>query len=387
MIKLQNETAGPDVMRVPGGRPAANSLGALGFVTTAISIVLACVPAEDDPNKTLAVAKVVGMPRSTGVGAGLFALGNRRARMFAMRHARTLPGSPVCCALAVHRRRCEWTTTTPGTRPGAIQPGSHRGRTAAVARQSATPMDGHNRGKYFFEVVDRDRDGRSTRADSARSTASGRRPPKRNRRTGRFLSRCAFPVVDKPVRIVLKKRDARNKFRTSGPTVDPADKFIEPGRAAGECGAADQAARARRSGRQARSADSWRRLHGGGARQVRAGRTAVHRAFSSPRRRSRNASARSTCGDLSPPSPIQEFRRPSEHCHKRTPLGTTLRHVRHGAVRADRRESRLSRHRRQCALRRGRNSGRTARIRRRRHLRPLQHGRRGQPVGAVHLRP
>jgi amino acid transporter len=81
MIKLQNEMAAPDVMRVPGGRWAAIALGALGFITTAISIVLACVPAEDDPNKALAVAKVVGSSIVLlGIGAALFVLGNRRAQ-------------------------------------------------------------------------------------------------------------------------------------------------------------------------------------------------------------------------------------------------------------------------------------------------------------------
>ena len=45
MIKLQREPAGPDVIRVPGGAPVARLLASLGFVVTAISIVLACVPA------------------------------------------------------------------------------------------------------------------------------------------------------------------------------------------------------------------------------------------------------------------------------------------------------------------------------------------------------
>jgi amino acid transporter len=79
MIVLQKEPAGPNVMRVPGGRPVAVFLGALGFVTTAVSIVLACVPPDDEPNKTLAVVKVVGSSLVlVGIGAIIYWLGSRR---------------------------------------------------------------------------------------------------------------------------------------------------------------------------------------------------------------------------------------------------------------------------------------------------------------------
>jgi amino acid transporter len=79
MIALQREPAGPDVIRVPGGRPAAVALAALGFVVTAISIVLACVPADDEPNKLLAVVKVVGASAVlVGIGAIVYAVGRRR---------------------------------------------------------------------------------------------------------------------------------------------------------------------------------------------------------------------------------------------------------------------------------------------------------------------
>jgi glutamate:GABA antiporter len=61
MFRLQGEPAGPEVIRVPGGRPVALVLSALGFATTAVSIGLALIPGEDEPNKTLAVIKVAGM--------------------------------------------------------------------------------------------------------------------------------------------------------------------------------------------------------------------------------------------------------------------------------------------------------------------------------------
>jgi glutamate:GABA antiporter len=60
LIRVQREPAGEHVMRVPGGRPVAILCGMVGFTTTAIAIALAAVPAADDPNKPLAVAKVVG---------------------------------------------------------------------------------------------------------------------------------------------------------------------------------------------------------------------------------------------------------------------------------------------------------------------------------------
>jgi len=61
MIRLQQEPAGPEVIRVPGGRPVAIGLAALGFTTTVISIALALIPAEDEPHKVLAVTKVAGL--------------------------------------------------------------------------------------------------------------------------------------------------------------------------------------------------------------------------------------------------------------------------------------------------------------------------------------
>ena len=80
MIKLQNVPAGEHVMGVPGGRPVAIALAALGFLTTTASIVLACVPADDEPNKMLAVVKIVGLSIAlVAIGAAVYAAGRRRA--------------------------------------------------------------------------------------------------------------------------------------------------------------------------------------------------------------------------------------------------------------------------------------------------------------------
>jgi glutamate:GABA antiporter len=81
MIVLQREPAGPEVMRVPGGKPAAVALASLGFLVTAVSIVLACIPPDDEPNKSLAVVKVVGLSLVlVGIGVVVYLLGRRRAQ-------------------------------------------------------------------------------------------------------------------------------------------------------------------------------------------------------------------------------------------------------------------------------------------------------------------
>ncbi|MGH9683320.1 MAG: APC family permease [Candidatus Acidiferrales bacterium] len=61
LIRLQREPAGPDVIRIPGGKPVATALGILGFTTTLITIGFSVLPAPDDPHQLLAVVKIVGL--------------------------------------------------------------------------------------------------------------------------------------------------------------------------------------------------------------------------------------------------------------------------------------------------------------------------------------
>src|SRR5208283_1802875 len=79
MIKLQREPAGTDVIRVPGGEVVAQLVASLGFLTTALTIVLSLIPQPDEPNKLLALSKIVG---GTGalvvVGVWLYRAGKRR---------------------------------------------------------------------------------------------------------------------------------------------------------------------------------------------------------------------------------------------------------------------------------------------------------------------
>ena len=79
MAVLQREPAAPGVIRTPGGAPVARLLAAVGFVVSVAAIVLACVPADDDPNKALAVIKIVGGSAVlVAAGALVYFLGKRR---------------------------------------------------------------------------------------------------------------------------------------------------------------------------------------------------------------------------------------------------------------------------------------------------------------------
>ena len=78
MIKLQSEPADPGVMRVPGGSPVARLLGGVGFSVTATTIALALVPAEDEPDKVLAVTKVAGLTALLFLGGTAVYLRGRR---------------------------------------------------------------------------------------------------------------------------------------------------------------------------------------------------------------------------------------------------------------------------------------------------------------------
>jgi amino acid transporter len=81
MIRLQREPAGSGVIRVPGGRPVAVALALLGFTVTALAIGLALIPAEDEPDKILAVIKVAGLTiLLVAAGAFVYILGKRRRR-------------------------------------------------------------------------------------------------------------------------------------------------------------------------------------------------------------------------------------------------------------------------------------------------------------------
>ena len=81
MIRLQSRPAGPEVRRVPGGKPVAIALASIGIASTALTILLSVVPVGDEANKTMAVAKVVGGTMVlVGVGVAVFVGARLKAR-------------------------------------------------------------------------------------------------------------------------------------------------------------------------------------------------------------------------------------------------------------------------------------------------------------------
>jgi amino acid transporter len=82
MIRAQSRPAGPEVRRVPGGRPVAIALAVIGFSSTAFTIVLSVIPPDEEPNKPLAIAKVLlstAVLILAGIAAYGIALYKRRA--------------------------------------------------------------------------------------------------------------------------------------------------------------------------------------------------------------------------------------------------------------------------------------------------------------------
>ena len=91
----------------------------------------------------------------------------------------------------------------------------------------ARPIDATNRGKYFFQVVDAASGtvvysrGFSSIYGEWETTGEAREVDRT------FSESLRFPAPDKPVRVLVQKRDARNVFRDVWSTaIDPADKFV-----------------------------------------------------------------------------------------------------------------------------------------------------------------
>jgi amino acid transporter len=84
MYKLQKEPTGPDVIHVPGGKIVAKLVAIVGFSTTVFTIILSVIPQPDEPNKPLAVLKVVGLSGLLVlIGAWVYFAGKRRAARMA----------------------------------------------------------------------------------------------------------------------------------------------------------------------------------------------------------------------------------------------------------------------------------------------------------------
>jgi amino acid transporter len=86
MIRLQREPAPPEVIRLPGGKPVAILLASIGLITTLFAIVLSVIPADNEPHKAMAVAKVLGST-ALMVGAGVIVFWSGRLRQRAIERA------------------------------------------------------------------------------------------------------------------------------------------------------------------------------------------------------------------------------------------------------------------------------------------------------------
>ena len=65
----------------PGGRPVAITLASIGHLSTTLTIVLSVIPSADEPNKPLAIAKVlISTAVLIGIGVAIFLRAERKRR-------------------------------------------------------------------------------------------------------------------------------------------------------------------------------------------------------------------------------------------------------------------------------------------------------------------
>ena len=80
LIRLQREPVEPGVIRVPGGKPVAIALACVGMLTTTAVIIGSVIPDANEPNKALAVGKIVVLSVVLlGGGMALYWVGSKRA--------------------------------------------------------------------------------------------------------------------------------------------------------------------------------------------------------------------------------------------------------------------------------------------------------------------
>ncbi len=85
LIRLQREPAEPGVIRVPGGKPVAVALAVVGMLTTTAVIIGSLIPDASEPNKALAVGKIIALSAMLlGGGVVLYRTGRRRGRSTAV---------------------------------------------------------------------------------------------------------------------------------------------------------------------------------------------------------------------------------------------------------------------------------------------------------------
>jgi glutamate:GABA antiporter len=79
-LKFHAAPRTPDMVAIPGGKWTVAIAALIGLATTLSAIVFAGFPADDDPNKPLAVAKVIGLTAMMLLsGVAIYSLGRRKA--------------------------------------------------------------------------------------------------------------------------------------------------------------------------------------------------------------------------------------------------------------------------------------------------------------------
>lgn len=79
-LRMHAEPETPSAIKIWGGKWTVLLAACVGMATTLVAIVFAGFPADDDPNKLLAVAKVIGLTMAVLLsGAAIYRVGRRKA--------------------------------------------------------------------------------------------------------------------------------------------------------------------------------------------------------------------------------------------------------------------------------------------------------------------
>jgi hypothetical protein len=184
-------------------------------------------------------------------------------------------------------------------------------------------LDTTNRGKYSFEVTDVET-GRAVFSRGFSSIYGEWETTAEARSMNRtFSESLRFPGVDKPARVSVRKRDAKNVFREIWSfTIDPADKFIQRGEKRADAGPLIAIHRAGDPGTKLDLlllGDGY--TAGERAKFERDARRLTDVLFATSPFKERKADI--NVWGLSPPAAQSGISRPSAGIHRRSPVGTT----------------------------------------------------------------
>ena len=191
------------------------------------------------------------------------------------------------------------------------------------AGNPSRPIDDTNLGKYFFEVVDAQSGATLYSRGFSSIYGEWETTSEAGSMNRTFSESLRFPAVDKPARIVVKKRDAKNAFQVIWTlAIDPADKFIIRGASPAQAGAL---LRLHEAGDPGRKLDLL--ILGDGYTTAERGKferdarrlMRVLFATSPFKERERDINV----WGLVPPAPQSGVSRPSQGIHRRTPVGAT----------------------------------------------------------------